>query len=181
MVQESEKYSKVLQMLRKSKPVLHSTEDIENEVIRRISETHRSDFFISDAVDFLFGWIYIGWVRRSMIAVSVLLVIVFIYQQGIILKQINYLSSNAIINNREYISGTADELEKRIMLYKLSGYSFSSDSIKISEKQINDLLEKVNDLQIKYKNLLDLIEENPKLKKEIEKKLNEANHPKIKL
>lgn len=181
MVPESEKYSKVLQLLRKSKPVLNSTADIENKVISRISKTHWSDLFISDAINFLFGWIYIGWVRRSMITASVLLVIVFVYQQGVILKQINYLSSHVLINNREYISGTADELEKRITLYKLTGYSFSSDSVKISENQINELLEKVNDLQLKYKSLLDLIEENPKLKKEIEKKLNEANQSKIKL
>ena len=39
MKPESEKYDKVMNLLRKSKPELDSTEDIEREVIRRISKT----------------------------------------------------------------------------------------------------------------------------------------------
>ena len=38
MKTESEKYNKVMNLLRKSKPQLDSTEDIEREVIKRISE-----------------------------------------------------------------------------------------------------------------------------------------------
>ena len=87
---ESEKYNKILKLLRESKPVLDSTEDIEREVLQRISGKHKSVLNLSELIDSLFGWIYIGWVRRSLITASVLLVVVFVWQQGIILKQINY-------------------------------------------------------------------------------------------
>jgi len=51
----------------------------------------------------------------------------------------------------------------------------------ISEKQMKELLESVNELQIKYKDLENLIEEDPELKKLIEKKLIENNRTKINL
>ena len=46
---------------------------------------------------------------------------------------------------------------------------------------MNELLESVNELQIKYKDLEKLIEEDPELKKLIEEKLIENNRTKIKL
>ncbi|MDO9339669.1 MAG: hypothetical protein Q7T72_03985 [Bacteroidales bacterium] len=51
----------------------------------------------------------------------------------------------------------------------------------ISEKQMKELLESVNKLQIKYKDLENLIEEDPELKKLIKKKLIENNRTKINL
>lgn len=51
----------------------------------------------------------------------------------------------------------------------------------ISEKQMKELLESVNELQIKYKDLENLIEEDPELKKLIKKKLIENNRTKINL
>ena len=87
-----EKYNKVLNILKKSKPILDTTDDIEKEVFKRINRVHRIRFNLSEVIDFLFGWVYIGWVRRSLIAASVVLVLVFIYQQSVILKQINYLT-----------------------------------------------------------------------------------------
>jgi len=46
---------------------------------------------------------------------------------------------------------------------------------------MKELLESVNELQIKYKDLENLIEEDPELKKLIEKKLIENNSTKINL
>jgi len=180
MKPESEKYNKVLNVLRKSKPVLSSTEDIEREVIKKISEVHQSDVVLSDIIDFLFGWVYIGWVRRSLIAASIVLVLIFIYQQGIILKQINSLSSQTIIIDGENLNTPSDMIEKRLMMYKIDGRRFSSKSITISAKQM-ELLESVNEMQVQYKDLLNLIEEDPELKKLVEKKLIENTRIKIKL
>jgi hypothetical protein len=181
MIPESEKYNKVLNILRKSKPVLNSTEDIEREVLRRISKIHQSEFIISDIIDFLFGWIYIGWVRKTLVTASVVLVIVFVYQQGIILKQINYLSRQTIVIDGETASPPAYEIDKLIMTYKLSGRRFPSQSITISDKQMKQLLESVNELQVKYNDLKNLIEDDPELKKLIEKKLIENSRTKINL
>ncbi|MBE3094131.1 MAG: hypothetical protein IMZ52_03800 [Actinobacteria bacterium] len=178
---ENGKYIKVLNILRKSKPVLGSTDDIEKEVIKRIARVHQSRLNLSEVIDFLFGWVYIGWVRRSLITASIVLVLVFVYQQGVILKQINYLSRQTIVIDGETTSTPAYEIDKMIMTYKLSGRRFPSQSITISDKQMKQLLESVNELQVKYNDLKNLIEDDPELKKLIEKKLIENSRTKINL
>ena len=181
MKPESEKYNKVLNILRNSKPLLNSTEDIEREVINKIARAHQNRLYLSEVIDFLFGWVYIGWVRRSLITASIILVLVFVYQQSITLKQINFLSRQTIVIDGETVSAPADEIEKWIMMYKISGRRFPSQNITISQRQMKQLLESVNELQIKYKELENLIEDDPELKKLIEKKLIENNHTKINL
>lgn len=181
MKPENDKYNKVVNLLRNSKPELESTTDIEREVLKRISGVRHSSPTISDAVDFLFGWVYIGWVRRSLIAASVALVLIFVYQQAIILKRIDLISRQTVVTDRGNVSGPADEIEKILMVYRSSGRKFPSKTITMSEKQMRELLESVNELQIKYKDLENLIEADPELKKMIEKKLIESNHTKINL
>lgn len=181
MKPESEKYNKVLNILRNSKPLLNSTEDIEREVINKIARAHQNRLYLSEVIDFLFGWVYIGWVRRSLITASIILVLVFVYQQSIILKRIDFLSRQTVIIDRENVSTPADEIEKMLLIYKNSGRRFPSKTITISEKQMKELLESVNELQIKYKDLENLIEGDPELKKLIEKKLIESNRTRINL
>ena len=181
MDMESEKYNKIVSVLRKSKPLLNSTEDIQREVIKKISMASHPKLNLSEVIEFLFGWVYISWVRRSLIIASVMLVVFFVWQQGIIMKQINYLSRQTIIIDRETATDPVEVIEKRLLIYKLSGRRFPSQTITISEKQMNQLLDSVNDLKIKYKDLINLIEEDPELKKYIENKLNENNRTKIKL
>lgn len=181
METESEKYKKVLNLLRNSRPELDSKETIELEVIKMIKNADRIGFNLPDAIDFLFGWVYIGWVRRTLITASCALVLIFIYQQGIILKRIDMLSRQTVINNKANIKTPSDEIERLLTVYKNSGHPFSSRNITISEGQMKDLLESVKELQIKYKDLEKIIEEDPDLKKMIEKKLMENDQTKTKL
>jgi hypothetical protein len=180
MEKESEKYRKVIEILKQSKPVLNSPGEIEDEVMRRIRQSKQPKTGLSDIVDFLFGWVYIGWVRNSLVAASVFLVAFFIWQQSVILKRVDYLSKQTIISS-ETLSDHSDEIEKGIMLFKLSGRSFPSRTITISEKQMDQLLDSVNALQVKYKDLINLINDDPELKNSIERKLKEHNQQKSKL
>lgn len=181
MKPESEKYQKIIRLLSESKPVLNSTEDIETEVIKKISEIpyYRSSF--SETVDFVFGWVYIGWVRRALVTASVILVLIFVLQQGIILRRIDMLSRQTVIIDKEKSSTTADEIDKLLMVYKNSGKKFPSKTVTISEKEMQEFLESVNELRIKYKDLENIINSDPELKKMIEKKLNENNRSKTNL
>lgn len=181
MKRENETYDKVLDLLRKSQPQLDSQKEIEREVIRRIQKPNHLAVNISEAFDFLFGWVYIGWVRRSMIATSVILVLIFVYQQGVILKRIDSLSKQTIVTGRESVLTPANEIEKLLTSYKNSGRIFPSKTITITESQMKELLESVKELQIKYKDLEKIIEEDPDLKKMIEKKLMENDQTKTKL
>ena len=171
MNQESDKYNKIVDLLRNSKPVLQSTSDIEREVIRRIQRKNPIITAVSGGIEFIFGWVYIGWVRRSLITLSAVLILVFIYQQGTILKRIDMLSRQIVIKDNSSNSITADEIEKLLTIYKSSGKKFPSKSIDFSDKQINEPIESLDELRVKYMDLENLLDNDPELKKMIEQKL----------
>jgi hypothetical protein len=181
MAKENEKYDKVLDLLKKSRPLLDSSESIEKEVIRRINKVGHTGTMSTELFDFLFGWIYIGWVRRCLIVASVTLVLVFAYQQAIIIRRIDSLSRQTIVSEKENASTHEDEMGKMVVMLRNAGRRFPSNSITISEKQMKELIESVNELQLKYKDLENLIEGDPELKKMIQKKLMENSRTKINL
>jgi hypothetical protein len=181
MKPENEKFNEVVGLLKKSRPLLDSPEEIGNNVIRRLRAEKPKTDILASLTDFLFSWVYIGWVRRTLITASCALILVFIYQQGIILKRIDTLGKQTIITDKAINSTPSDEIERLLTGYKNSGHLFSSRSITISEGQMKELLESVKELQIKYKDLEKIIEEDPDLKKMIEKKLMENDHTKTNL
>jgi hypothetical protein len=67
------------------------------------------------------------------------------------------------------------------MMYKNSDRRFPSKTIRITEIQMRELLDSINELQIKYKDLENLIDEDPELKKYIEERLLENSRKRIKL
>jgi hypothetical protein len=71
---------------------------------------------------------------------------------------------------------SSSTLDKRLTFYKLSTRLSPGGDIGISESQLEEFLNSYNDLQVKYKDLLRIIEENPELKRYIENKLNEEKN-----
>lgn len=181
METESEKYKRILKILRESKPVLDSTEAIEMEVIRRISEVQKPKLLLSDLTEFLFGWIYINWVRRSLITTSVLLVMLFVWQNSVILRQNNFLIRHILVSEGKTVNIPSMRMEKLLMMYRNTSKRFSSENITVTDKQLNQLIESIDELKSQYKDLKNIIEENPELKKYIEEKLSEKNQTKINL
>jgi hypothetical protein len=181
MKPDNENYKKLIRLLKDSEPVLNNPGDIEREVIRRISSKRPFGSLVSDALEFLFGWVYIGWIRRTLITASLALVFVFIYQQAAILKRIDFLSRHTIVIDKNSLPGYTSEIERLLTDYRNSSLRFSKGDITFSEKQINELFDTINKLQVKYKDLESLIESDPELKKMIEKKLLDKGHSKNKL
>lgn len=175
---QSEKYNKIIDLLRKSKPALGSQSEIEEQILNRLTRVSTFKTFMSDTVEFLFRWVYIGSVRRVLVTASVALVLLFAYQQTVILRKIDVLSRQTIVNKADK-QINAGEVEKLLMNYRYSGRKFSSDNIVVSEKQMKELIESINELQIKYRDLENLIEGDPEIKKLIENKLNELDKQKI--
>ncbi|MCJ7446751.1 MAG: hypothetical protein MUO72_03570 [Bacteroidales bacterium] len=180
MMHEEEKYKKVINILKKSSPVLKDTGIIEENVMARIQQV--SDKRVAfNFFDYLFSWVYIGWVRRGLVAASILLVVAFGYQQAMILKRINNLNDRAIFSESQMVTGVSDEIGDKLLLYRLTDGKPYDKSIKISNRQMRRLLESVNELQLKYNDLIRLIEETPDLKKYIDEKMTENNRKKLKL
>lgn len=179
MEPEYEKYKRVINILKKSEPFLDSGEEIRRNVINRILKERTSKVNLSDMIDFLFRWVYIGWVRRTLIAASFALVIVFVYQQGVILRQINFLSNQVVVADGDSPSDLKVEVERKIMLYKLSGRRFPSKNLTVSERDLQKFMESINETHDKYEELRDLIDNDSELMRYLEKKLSENSRTEI--
>lgn len=181
MITEDNKFERLLNILRESKPILDNRENIEEKVIERILQARKKEENSSNIFDYLFSWVYVGWVRRSLIAASILIVILFGYQQAMILKRVNNLAARAIFNESLMTSGSTDYIGDKLLLYKLIGNKPDDKQITISERQMKRLIESINELQLKYNDLIKLIEENPELKKYIDENVTKNNRKKLKL
>jgi hypothetical protein len=181
MLTEEKKYERLINLLRKSKPVLESTDDIEEKVIERIRRSRNEGGISANILDYLFGWAYIGWVRKSLIAAAVIIVALFAYQQTVIMKRINILSSQVIITGSHDAYKVSTDLEQIRLINNLTGRKFRPVSSEITREQIYKLLDSVNEMQNKYKDMIKVIEDDPGLKKEIEQKLNEKKMKKFNL
>jgi len=173
MTAEREKYKKVLAILRGSKPELKGIDLIQDNVIGRIRKGGVKHNPLTEVVENLFAWIYIGWVRRSLVTASVLLVVFFAYQQTMILKGVNDINKREIVTGPDAFTGTYDELDKQVRMLKLTSRGMSTGGLKITEKRIEQLLDSYNELQDKYIDLIRIIEEDPVLKEYIEERLGE--------
>jgi hypothetical protein len=178
MTEENERYTRVVSILRNSRPGLNKPEEVENEIISKIKSHKEKGSRISEFIEAIFGWVYIGWVRRSLIGVSAVLISIFVYQQAFIFRQVKEISKQIVITGNESSAVSSPVLDKRLTLYKMSSRISPAGEIRISESQLEDLLDSYNELQVKYKDLMRILEENPDLKKSIEKKLKEEKNDK---
>ncbi len=180
MKSKEDKYDRVMDILRKSRPFLPETGDIEENVMGRIRETSEKTSHPFRVFEYLFGWVYIGWIRTGLITASIVLISLFAWQQSVILKRINSLERKAIISDGRLFTVTRDELEGKILLYKLTGAK-PAESLAIPEGQLNKFIRSYSELQSRYGDLLKMIEDDPVLKKYVEGKLSESNKKKFKL
>lgn len=181
MEQGNEKYRKVLKILKQAKPVLNSTDDIEEKVLSRISLNRKHGADLSGLIDFLFGWTYITWVRRSLIAASAFLVIVFVFQQSLIMKQISNLSRQIDAYEKDASGVSSENLSRSLLMFRLSDKRFPFLRKGESEKQVEEFFRSIDELEKEYKDLHNMIEHDPELKKLIEQKLSEITESKINL
>lgn len=167
-------YKRILKVLRDSKPFLDRREKIEDEIINRIRRRNSETSLAYDFFKFLFGWIYIGWVRRSLVAVSVCLVLIFIYQQAAILSQVKKIGSlPGFVIKTEPVPDLYELPGNKLAIFRFSRQFSSTGEISISDRQVEQLIESYDKLQSQYSKLIRIIEEDPELKKYIDKKLNE--------
>ena len=173
MKTEDNKYDRVLNLIRNSKPVMADPESVTEKVMRQLQE-EKSQITVAELVlDFLFGWVYVGWVRRTMVTVAFALSFLFIYQQYLIIRQERDLSGQRIQDGSIMMTNLRDELVDQLRIFELTGKKFSDKKINVSEKEIDDMIESLNRLQIKYKDVINLIEKDPELKKYVESKMLE--------
>jgi hypothetical protein len=180
MKKDNLKYGRVVDILKKSTPKFNEieVEAVSERVIQQILEKKSGISLYDLVLEFLFGWVYIGWVRSSMVATAFAIIIFFGYQQVTILRRIDELSNKKIYNGTLLMSNHRDEYSDNLILNKISLYRLACKKIDVSEKEIDQLIKSVNKLQVKYRDILYLIEKDPELKKYVETKMNENNKTK---
>jgi hypothetical protein len=179
MEQIDEKYERVLKVLKQGKPVLNSVDEIEEKVLARISGDQKYVRDFSALIDFLFGWTYITWVRRSLVTASAILVIVFVFQQSLILKQINNLGRQIDSYEKDAAGVSSENLNRRMLIYRLTDKRFPLVKKNESDKKLEELFRSIDEFEKQYNDLHHMIEQDPELKKLIEKKLSDITASKI--
>jgi hypothetical protein len=181
METESKKYKTIMTILRESRPELGSPEVVEQEVMRRILDRQKRGISLTKIIDFFFGWVYVGWLRRSLMTAAVILVAVFIWQQSIIVEQLNFLSNRVVGSGIENIKYQPRMGERKLLLIGSRRELLPLGETKLSRDKVDQLLESYSKLQSEYDELLKLINDDPDLKKLIEEKAEQKNQQKTKL
>lgn len=173
MTELDKKYNKVLNMLRNSKPVLEKKDSLTERVIGKLEEG-RSKFMLQEVIfEFLFGWVDMVWMRRTMVTLALVIAIFFIYQQSLLLKKINDLSVQRIHNSSLLMTNMNDDFSDKLLIYKITGRKLTDEQISVSQKEIDEMINSLNKLKIKYKDVINLIQNDPQLKNYVESRMNE--------
>jgi len=181
MDQEQEKYEKVIQQLRRSKPDYGDMGQFSEKVIRRIQKERTTVSVAELLYEFIFGWVYIGWIRKSMVIASICLVIYFGYQQTEMAKKVDALSSRSLVNVELMNTGMNTTLPVTWKVYTIFGKGAVEDRMEILEMKLDKFNESVKDLQKQYEDISRFIENDPDSKKYVEERLikNETVKTKI--
>ena len=71
-----------------------------------------------------------------------------------------------------------DDLTNKMLIYRITGRKLSDGKVKVSEKEIDEMIRSLNKLQVKYKDIINLIEDDPQLKK-IRRRQNERKQKEL--
>lgn len=175
------KYEKAVRIMRESKPVLSNPGQIEDLVIERILSKNQSRGMIHDIIESVYGWIYIGWVRRSFVGAALVIFAVFVYQQADILRSVRSLERQVVSINQEQSPVNYRDLERRLTVFKISSRISSERKIEVYESQLKEILDSYKNLEIKYEKLNRIIQEDTLLKKHFENKLQEEENNRSKI
>jgi vancomycin permeability regulator SanA len=109
------------------------------------------------------------------------MVLVFVFQQGVILNQINQLSRQVNASGWDASAVNARYLNNSILMFRYKDRLFPAGKTDIPEKKVEELLRSIDNLKKEYKDLHEMIEKDPELKRLIEKRLSEIDGSKTKL
>ena len=172
MDQEQERYDKVIKVLRQSQPDMGNAEQFSEKVIRTIRQERTKVSAPELIYEFIFGWVYIGWMRRSMVTAAICLMLFFGYQQTVLMRKVDALSSMSVVEGNVQQTGGFTGLEARVKIYTLFGRKAFERNMENSKKnELDRFIESVNDLQKQYKDVFRMIETDPEAKKYIDDRL----------
>ena len=107
-----------------------------------------------------------------------LVILAFGYQQSVIIRKINELSEQRINDGSLFFTGSGNDVPSAIRLFRMSGRPLGSAKKPVSKQDIDELIRSLNSLQIKYRDIMDQIKDDPEMKDYIETRMKEISHQK---
>lgn len=166
-------YAAIIDLLRKSKPSIDQQTRLEERILEQVEKKGSSTFRLDDIVESLFAWVNMPWLRRCLIAVSMVLVVIFVIQQSILVNQVRDISRQVIVFKNDIKPDGVPDIGSKLVLYRFSDRLLSKGEIRISGKDLEKIIGAYNELDGRYKDLLRIIGENPEIRNYVEKKLSE--------
>lgn len=177
-MEDEEKYRRAVDLLKEAGRI-HDVSQVEREVMTKLYDLENRKSPAVVIYGFLFGWTEIMWVRRSLILASFVLILMFVYQQSVIVRQLNTLSSHIVFDNLRPSSSIQTERLTRLKLIKSSAGRMDEDLL--TDEQIQQMIKSYDKLRTEYESLLKIIEADPELKRIFNERLSDMNHEKIKM
>ena len=181
MDEGKDRYEKAVKIIRESKPVLSNPGVIEDAVMSSIRDKEKDRGMVTGLVESIYGWIYIGWVRRSLVGAALIIFTVFVYQQADILRSVRSLEKEIVSIRSEQPSVNVRDLERRLTVFKISSKISTGRKIEVYESQLQEIIDSYKNLEQKYENLNRIIEEDSLLKNYFENKLKEEENNRSKI
>ena len=152
---------------------MRNAEQFSEMVINRIQKERTSLSVNELFYEFIFGWVYIGWIRKSMVAAAIFLMLYFGYQQAEMMKKVDALSSRSVVEMNVEQTGIRAGIDARFKIYPIFGKKAFERKMEISEKEkLDKFIKSMKDLRDQNKDILQMIEADPQLKKYVEDRLN---------
>ena len=179
MEPESTKYRAVIELLKRSVPEPEGMEAMTERILRKAVKPAAVPSFTDRLADVLFGWAYVGWVRRSLVAVSFAVMAFFIFQQYVIIKKINSIDRQIVYTDGRFSQQPSGSVNALLM--KGSALGSNSAKASLSKKQLEEAIKSLNEIEKKYSDILKIIESDPVLKEYIRKNLDDNSRKKLNL
>jgi hypothetical protein len=150
-MKEEDRYTKIVEALKRHQPVLSDRERMADRVMERILGSEERPAFRGKIGNYLFGWVDHGWTRRAMTVAAVLIIGIFVIQQISIKKKMNELEARLVtvarqMNHAEPGMG----IMQKALLKMVAREEAGSDSITVSRSDLEELLNSYMELQDNY-------------------------------
>jgi hypothetical protein len=108
---------------------------------------------------FLFGWTEMPWLRSGMVITSMVVVVMIFIQQFMLVDRMGAIENRIItISTENVISFQKAMMHANSNLVTMSDEIFTEDSIKVAGKDLGSLVRSYRELQSRYEELLEIIE-----------------------
>jgi hypothetical protein len=148
MEKKDSQYEKLLKLLRQ--PEAGITEvDVENLadwVMAEIRQEKEQSRKYSEALYRLFYWAFIPWMRNALTTVMILVIAFFMFQNVSLDRKVSRLESQLIQTEYNYYQSPYTS-KKNLMKYIPSGSFLHGDSVSVSRKDLDKLLNEYLELK----------------------------------